>query len=363
MLIAPDLLWRGGALLEGMAACVEGGLVAAVEPAGPATPDATPHVLTPRPTDLQCNGGGGVLLNDDPMAEAMCAIAAAHRARGTGWVLPTLITDAPEAMERAADAAIACHGRCGVAGLHLEGPHIAPERVGAHDPSHLRPLDARTVAVLRRLRAAGVPVLLTLAPERADPALLREVLALGVVVWAGHSDAAAEEARAAFDAGVSGVTHLFNAMPPMLSRAPGLVGAALNSDAWCGVIADGHHVAWDVLAVACRARSRPGRMVLVSDAMPSVGGPDRFVLQGREVRLRDGRLADASGALAGAHLDMATALGNVHRHAGVALADAVAMAVDAPRAAMGLPPVAIEPGVRLDDLLALDGSLAPMALA
>ena len=363
MLIAPHLTWRDGALARGIAVRVEDGVVTAVGPAGAATPDAAPHVLTPRPTDLQVNGGGGVLLNDEPTADGMRAIAASHRARGTGWILPTLITDAPEAMERAAEAVIACHGRDGVAGLHLEGPHIAPERRGIHDPALIRPLDARTLAVLRRLRAEGVPVLLTLAPERADLASLREIASLGVAVWAGHSEATAEEARAAFDAGVGGVTHLLNAMPPMLSRAPGLVGAALNSDAWCAIIADGHHVSWDVVAVACRARPRPGRTVLVSDAMPSVGGPDRFALQGRAIRLSEGRLTDERGTLAGAHLDMAGALANVHRRAGVALADAVAMAVDAPRAAMGLPPVAIAPGARLGDLLALDASLSPEALA
>ena len=363
MLIAPRLAWSGGILAEGLVVEVEGGAVARVRPAAGETPDAAPHLLMPAPTDLQVNGGGGVLLNDEPTAGGMRAIAAAHRARGTGRLLPTLISDAPEVMEAAVEAAIACAGADGVEGLHLEGPHIAPARRGAHDAAHIRPLDGRTMAALRRLRAAGVPVLLTLAPERVDPAALGEVAAMGVVVSAGHSEATAEEARAAFAAGVAGVTHLFNAMPPMLSRAPGLVGAAIGSQAWCGIIADGHHVAWEMLALAIRARPRQGRTVLVSDAMPSVGGPDRFALGGREVRLEDGRLTDEAGTLAGAHLDMLTAVANLHHHAGVPLASAVAMATDAPRAAMRLPPLALAPGTALADLAALGEDLRPAGLS
>lgn len=358
MLIAPRHLWTDGRLREGLAVETDGRTVTALRPLGCEAPDAEPHLLMPRPTDLQVNGGGGVLLNDDPTPEGMQAIAAAHRALGTGWILPTLITDAPEVMEAAAEAVLACAGRDGVLGLHLEGPHIA--RPGIHDPAHIRPLDERTVAVLRRLRAAGVPVLLTLAPERVEPSALTALAAMGVAVWAGHSEATAEEARAAFAAGVSGVTHLFNAMPPMLARAPGLAGAALVSDAFCGIIADGHHLAWETVAIACRARPRPGRIVLVSDAMPSVGGPDRFEIGGREIRLHEGRLTDAAGTLAGAHLTMLEALAGAHREAGVPLAQAVAMATDAPRAALGLPPQAVAPGMPLSEIVMLDDALRPL---
>ena len=359
MLIAPRHLWSEGALSEGLAVETDGARVTALRPLGRDTPDAEPRLLLPRPTDLQVNGGGGVLLNDEPSAEGMRAIAEAHRARGTGWLLPTLITDAPEAMEAAAEAAIACAGQDGVLGVHLEGPHIA--RPGVHDPARIRPLDERTVATLRRLRAAGVPVLLTLAPERADPSAITALAALGVAVWAGHSEATAEEARAGFAAGVSGVTHLFNAMPPMLARAPGLAGAALVSDAFCGLIADGHHLAWETVAVAIRARPRTGRTVLVSDAMPSVGGPDRLRLGACEVRLQGGRLTTDDGTLAGAHLTMLEALRNVHRHAGASLAEACAMATDAPRAALGLPPQAVAPGTPLSEIAMLDDDLRLLA--
>ena len=362
MLIAPEHLWLDGGLRTGMVVEVVGGRVRVVRPLAPDAPDAAPFVLMPGPTDLQVNGGGGTMLNDDPTAEGVARIVAAHRARGTGEIMVTLITDHAEMMTRAADAVLEARGLPGLLGLHLEGPHIAPERHGAHDPARIRPLDRHTVAAVARLRAAGIPAILTLAPERADPALLAEAVATGAVVAAGHSAATAEETRAALAAGVTCFTHLQNAMPPMTSRAPGIVAAAILSDAFCGIVADGIHVHWDMIRLALAARPRAGRTFLVSDAMATVGGPDRFTLYGRTIRVADGALIDADGALAGAHLDMATALANVHRHAGAPLALAIAMATDVPRAAMGLDPVAIGPGTPLVRLLALDPDLVPMEL-
>lgn len=329
--------------------------MAEVRPLGADRPDARPHLAIPGPTDLQVNGGGGVLVNADPSPAGLRAVRAAHRGLGTHAILPTVITDAPEVMEAAADAVLAAPGE-GIEGLHIEGPHIAPDKRGTHDARHIRPPDARTMAVLARLRAAGVPVMLTLAPERADPAWLAQAAALGVVLSAGHSMASADQARAAFAQGVTMVTHLFNAMPPLGHRDPGLAGAAILSDAYVGLIADGHHVAWDALRIALAAH-RPDRSVLVSDAMPTVGGPDRFSLNGREITVRDGRLVNAEGALAGAHVDLVTCLRRLHRDGGIALERCVAMATDIPRAAMRLPPLAIGPGTPAAQVATLDGGL------
>ena len=342
---------------------VAAGVVRSVRP-GTADdrPDHAPHVLMPGPTDLQVNGGGGTMLNDDPSPEGLARIVAAHRARGTGEILATLVTDHAEVAERAADAVLASCGLPGLLGLHLEGPHIAPERRGTHDATRIRPLDAATVALAARLRAGGVPVMVTLAPERAEPGLLAALVDTGAVVSMGHSAADAAQTRAAMAAGVGCVTHLFNAMGPMTARAPGLVGTAILSDLPCGIIADGVHVDWAMLRLALAARPPGAPTVLVSDAMATVGGPDAFTLYGRTIRLRDGVLRNAEGALAGAHLDMATALRNVVRHAGVPLARAVAMATDLPRAAMRLPPNRVAPGAAADALLALDADLAPVAL-
>lgn len=353
-LIAAELAWVDGALRRGVAVRLREGRICGIGPAGGNTPDLRVHLLMPGATDLQVNGGGGVLFNADPTPEGIAAIRAAHRSLGTHAILPTLITDTPEVLEAAADAVIAARDAPGIAGIHVEGPHLAPERRGTHEARHVRPLDERTLAVLERLRAAGVPVLLTLAPELADPALMGRARALGVVLSAGHSSATAAQAQAAFAGGVTMATHLFNAMPPLHHREPGLAAAAILSDAFVGFIPDGIHVDWTMLRLALAARPRPGRCFIVSDAMPTVGGPDEFTLYGRRIEVRDGRLVNDEGALAGAHLDMITGLARLHLQGGVPLADCIAMATDIPRAAMGLAPLDVAPGTRADHIAVLD---------
>ena len=187
--------------------------------------------------------------------------------------------------------------------------------------------------------------MITLAPELCPPDKLAQLSRMGVVVSLGHSDATAQQTRAALALGAGCFTHLFNAMPPMLSRSPGILGAALNAECPAGIIADGHHVAWDMLRIAVRAR--PGPTFAVSDAMPTVGGrAQTFALYGKSVRLERGRLVNADGALAGAHLDMVTALGNLVRHAGLTLAQACAMCTDYPRRVLGHAAQIIAPGTR-----------------
>ena len=362
MLIAPDHLWLDGALREGMAVRIEGGVVTEVcLRRGGATPDLAPRLLMPGPTDLQVNGGGGVLLNSDPTPEGLAAIVAAHRSLGTAEIMATVITDRLEVLHAAANAVLAARGLAGLLGLHIEGPHIAPERRGTHHPDHVRPLDLRTVDVVERLRRAQVPVMLTLAPERSDPGLMRRIAASGAILSAGHSAATAEEARAGLENGVSCFTHLYNAMPPMTSRAPGILGAAILSNAFAGIIADGVHVSWDMIRLALAARPK-GRTFVVSDAMATVGGPGSFELYGRRIHVRDGALLNEDGNLAGAHVDMRQSLANLHRHAGLSLGDAVAMTTDVPRAAMRLPARRVEPGVGAEWLLALDADLNGLAL-
>lgn len=365
MLIAADRLWLDDTLQPGLAVRIEGGAVAEVRSLGRDTPDTRVPILMPGCTDLQVNGGGGVLLNTTPAPDGIAAIAEAHRALGTVSIMPTLITDAAERMEEAAEAIIAAMaaGVPGVAGIHLEGPHLAVERKGTHDARHIRPLDAATMAVLRRLRAADVPVILTLAVELADPALLREAAAMGVILSAGHSMATAAEARAAIDSGVTMFTHLYNAMPQMTSRAPGMIAAAILSDAWCGLIADGIHVSPEMLRLTLAARPRPDRCFLVSDAMPTVGGPDRFTLYGNEIRVHDGALVNAEGSLAGAHIDMVTSIRRLVALTGIAPGAAIAMATDLPRQAARLAPLSIAPGLPIRDLIALDETLTLTALS
>lgn len=357
MLISADRAWIDGQLQTGFAIETDGQTVTALRPLGSDRADRHVPLLMPGCTDLQVNGGGGVLLNADPSLAGIKTIAAAHRRLGTVSIMPTLITDAPERMEAAASAIIAAMGHPGIAGLHLEGPHLAPEKRGTHDARFIRPLDDRTMTILHRLRAAKVPVLLTLAPELADPDMLRKAAAMGVVLSAGHSLANADQARQAMDDGVTMFTHLYNAMPQMSARDPGMIATAILSDAYCGLITDGIHVSPEMLTLTLAAGRRKDRCFIVSDAMPTVGGPDRFDLYGMQIRVENGALINSEGALAGAHIDMLESLRRLIAMTPTTLDQAIAMATDIPRKAMGLPPLRIAPGTPVQDLIALDHNL------
>lgn len=356
--LAPTRLFDGERLREGLALNIENGRVADLAPLDPRMDARVMEgIVTPGYVDLQVNGGGGVLLNAEPTLAGMEAIAAAHRKLGTVAILPTLITDAPEILDRAADAALEARGRPGLLGLHVEGPHISPARRGTHAARHIRPLDDRTMEVLRRLRAGGVTVLLTLAPETTPPGRIAELAAMGVIVAIGHSDATAAQARAALAEGAKTFTHLFNAMSPLTHRAPGVVGAAINSHVPVGIICDGIHVDWEVIALAHRARPAPDLLYAVSDAMPTVGGPDRFRLYDMDLRVQDGRLVNPEGNLAGAHVTMAESVQRLVQGAGLPLEAALRMAVTVPARLVGRADLARVDGRDSADLLLLTDDL------
>ena len=299
--------------------------------------DLRNEVLVPGFVDLQVNGGGGVLFNDAPAPETIAVIGAAHRRFGTTGFLPTLITDSVDAMRRAIDAVRRAidQGVPGVLGIHLEGPFLNPERAGVHDERQIRHLDNagfREVTALDR----GV-TLLTLAPECTEPAMIEKLADAGVIVCAGHSAADYDQAQRAIAAGVSGFTHLFNAMTPLESRAPGMVGAAVDADeAWFGIIADGHHVHPAAFRMAVRAK-RSGGAILVTDAMPTVGTRlRRFELYGKTVHVSGGRCTTADGGLAGSTLTMIDAVANASGFAAIDWLEAARMASLYPARALGL---------------------------
>lgn len=327
-------------------------------PSGLARHDLGGGLLLPGFIDTQVNGGGDALFNDAPTAETIARIGAAHRRFGTTGFLPTLISDDLGQVERALAAmrAARAQGVPGVLGAHIEGPFLSPARHGIHQVRFFRPLDDEAIALLAR--DWGGRVMVTFAPEMSERSAVPRLAAAGVILSAGHTDASYEAARAAFADGVTGVTHLFNAMSPLASRAPGVVGAALASEAWCGLIVDGTHVDPAVLRLALRCH-RPDRFMLVSDAMPCVGGDrESFVLQGKTIRVRDGACYDDEGRLAGADLDMATAFRNAVHLLGLDLTTASMMASGAPAAFLRLERETgrIEPGLRAD-LVLLDDAL------
>ncbi len=293
--------------------------------------------LVPGFIDLQVNGGGGVLFTAAPTVDSLRTIGAAHRHYGTTGFLPTLISTSFEVMRQAMAAvnqAIA-EGVPGILGIHLEGPFLNAQRKGIHDAHKFCPLDEEGFEIVTSLEAGTT--LVTLAPELTSPAMIRRLVQAGVVVCAGHSAANYAQTREALAAGVSGFTHLYNAMTPLQSREPGMVGAALEDDeSWFGIIADGFHMHPAAFRIAVAAK-KTGGAVLVTDAMPTVGSPDKsFVLDGATIVARDGRVTNATGTLAGSDLDMLSAVNNAAEFARIDWFEAVRMATLYPARALGL---------------------------
>ena len=341
---------------------VEDGFIVAVLHGDPPSGDLIDldgGYLVPGFIDAQVNGGGGVLFNNDTSVDAIAAIGRAHRRFGTTGFLPTLISDDAAVMQRAITATRDAieQGVPGVLGIHLEGPYLAPARKGTHDDAKFRVPDADEIAMATSLDN-GIS-LLTLAPERVPTESIRAIVQRGGIVTAGHTAGSYDEIRAGIDAGISGFTHLYNAMSPLQGREPGAVGAALeDDDCWCGVIVDGVHVHPASLRVALKTKPR-GRVFLVTDAMPMVGGDDpSFDLYGETITAIDGVVRNAAGALAGSALDMASAVRNSVHLLGLPLDEACRMAAQYPAEFLGIGGThgRIAAGYRAD-LVLLDGEV------
>lgn len=292
-------------------------------------------ILAPGFLDLQVNGGGGRMVDAGCTAEGLAQLCATHARLGATGILPTLISDTPEATAAVIAAGVKAARRQtpGFLGLHLEGPHLDPRRKGAHDPALIRPMTEGDLTLL--LDAAGkLPTLMvTLAPEAATLDQISRLAAAGVVVSLGHSDCSHAQATAAMATGARCVTHLFNAMSQLGPREPGLVGAALTGPVHAGLIADGIHVAPESIRIAMAAA--PQRLFLVSDAMASAGSDlTEFQLNGRRILRQDGRLTLEDGTLAGADLTLPRAVG-VMIGLGAPVAVSLAMATARPAACIG----------------------------
>jgi N-acetylglucosamine-6-phosphate deacetylase len=338
--VAAQSVFDGNAVLRDSAVVIEGTQIVAVKPRRE-VPASMPMRtlpddawLAPGFIDVQVNGGGDVLFNDAPTPEVINAIAAAHRQYGTTGLLPTLISDTHEKM-RLALAAVqsATADNPSILGIHFEGPFLSPDKPGVHDRSMFRGADARDLELLTSWPTGAV--LVTLAPERVPAAFIAALAHSGVRVSLGHSMATYEQTKAALAEGLTGFTHLFNAMRPLGSRDPGPIAAALETPgAWYGMIVDGEHVAPQMLRLALRGAARP---MLVTDAMPPVGGRrSSFMLYGNEITVRDGRCTRSDGTLAGAAIDMASAVRNAVRLLDVPLASALRFASTEPAEFLGL---------------------------
>ena len=297
-------------------------------------------LLTPGFVDLQVNGGGGVLFNDNPSLENLKTICEAHAKLGTTSIMPTLISDSPEVHKRAISVIIDAlyYPIKGLVGLHLEGPHLAVARKGAHEERFIRPMKELDCLELESLANKVRNLMLTIAPEAVLPQQITRLSNAGAVISLGHTDCTFNQAADAVDAGATCATHLFNAMSPFGSREPGLVGAVLNSGKlFSGIIADGFHVNKISINLALQAKTAPGALFLVSDSMSTVGSEQtHFFLNDRLITRSQGKLILEDGALAGADISLSDAVRYMVNEVGILQDDAIRMASLIPAKVLGM---------------------------
>lgn len=353
-------LFDGQNLRRG-ALSVKDGRIAAILPEGAAPQGRVAAlgggILAPGLIDLQVNGGGGLQVGAGTRPADLAAICQTHIRLGATGILPTLITDRAQVTAQVIAAGIACAQQSvpGFLGLHLEGPHLDPRRPGAHDPDLIRSMSEADLTQLLAARRALPVLMVTLAPSAVTPEQIARLAAGGVTVSLGHSDCTSAEAMAAIKAGAACATHLFNAMSPLGHREAGLAGAVLLSDLPAGLIADGLHVAPDMLRVLMRMR--PRNLFLVSDCMAFAGSDQTVMRLGdRLIHRRDGRLTLADGTLAGADLTLPQAIAQL-AGLGVPLAQVLRMATANPARLIGAEAGDLRPG-RPADLVHLAPDLS-----
>ena len=297
-------------------------------------------LLTPGFVDLQVNGGGGVLFNDNPSQENLKIIYEAHAKLGSTSIMPTLISDSPEVNKRAISAITGALDQQinGLVGLHLEGPHLAIERKGAHEERFIRPMKEFDCLELESLANKIPKLMLTIAPEAASLQHITRLSKAGAIISLGHTDCTFNQAAEAVDAGATCATHLFNAMSPFKSREPGLVGAVLDSGKlFSGIIADGFHVNKISINLALRAKKGPSALFLVSDSMSTIGSDQKhFFLNDRLITRSQGKLLLEDGTLAGADIHLSDAVRYMVNEVGILQDDAIRMASLIPAKVLGV---------------------------
>ncbi|MDL5029608.1 N-acetylglucosamine-6-phosphate deacetylase [Vibrio gigantis] len=292
--------------------------------------------LSPGFIDLQLNGCGGVMLNDEITAETMQIMHEANLKSGCTSFLPTLITSSDEDMRAVITAAREYHNQYQnqSLGLHLEGPYLNVAKKGIHSVDHIRKSDSEMIELI--CENSDLVAKVTLAPELNDPEHIERLRKAGVVVSIGHTNATYAEARQGFESGITFATHLFNAMTPMVGREPGVVGAIYDTpEVYAGIIADGFHVDYANIRIAHKIKGE--KLVLVTDATAPAGADmEYFIFVGKKVYYRDGKCVDENGTLGGSALTMIEAVQNTVEHAGIALDEALRMATLYPATAIGV---------------------------
>ncbi|MRT11524.1 N-acetylglucosamine-6-phosphate deacetylase [Enterobacteriaceae bacterium RIT711] len=337
-------IYTGHEILDDHAVIIANGLIERVcprsdLPAGIETRDVGGAIIAPGFIDVQLNGCGGVQFNDSADAvtvETLEIMQKANERSGCTSYLPTLITSSDELMKQGVKVMreyLAKYQHQAL-GLHLEGPWLNMVKKGTHNPSFVRKPDAELVDFL--CQNADVITKVTLAPEMVAPEVISKLVASGIIVSAGHSNATVKEAKVGFRAGITFATHLFNAMPYITGREPGLAGAIFDEpDVYCGIIADGLHV--DYANIRTAKKLKGDKLCLVTDATAPAGANiDEFIFAGKTIYYRDGLCVDENGTLSGSALTMIEGVRNLVEHAGIALDEVLRMAALYPARAMGV---------------------------
>lgn len=334
-------IYTGSDVLVDHAVIINNELIEAVYPIADlpqdiATQDLNGANLSPGFIDLQLNGCGGVMLNDEVTATTMQIMHKANLKSGCTSFLPTLITSSDEDMCKAISAAREYHSQYKnqSLGLHLEGPYLNVMKKGIHSVDFIRPSDDNMIATM--CENSDVIAKVTLAPEHNNPEHIERLVKAGIVVSIGHTNATYTEARKSFESGITFATHLFNAMTPMVGREPGVVGAIYDTpEVYAGIIADGFHVDYANIRIAHKIKGE--KLVLVTDATaPAGANMDYFIFVGKKVYYRDGKCVDENGTLGGSALTMIEAVQNTVEHVGIALDEALRMATLYPAKAIGV---------------------------
>ena len=324
-------IFDGNSFLYDQAVVIESDQIIKVVPLkglddGIETIDLNGGVLAPGFIDLQVNGGGGAFFTNDTSVSGLQTMLDGHRPTGTTSMLPTMISDTREVHQSGVKAIADAveQGMKGILGVHIEGPFFAMAKRGAHNKIYIRTMDSDDLEWITNIE--GFKVLVTLAPEKTQPGQIKALSDAGVVVCAGHTNGEYEDVVRGINEGLTGFTHLYNAMSPQSGREPGVVGAALESDnTWCGIIADNHHVHVGSIKVALAAKPQ-GKLYLVSDAMSTVGSEKKsFTIYGEEIFEKGGALVNAEGRLAGSAIGMIDAVRITHKDVGVSLEEALRM--------------------------------------
>ena len=333
--VSVETLFNGEDLLQQQSVTISNGRIVSIDKCSATKSDILSGTLVPGFIDVQVNGGGGYLFNQSPTIDCLRHIGRAHQQFGTSGWLPTLVSDSLSQMQYAANAVAQAikSNEAGILGIHFEGPHLSVAKKGVHNKKYIRELSKAERELF--IRSDLGKVVVTLAPENVAPDVIAELVAEGDIVCLGHSNATFEQAQQALNAGATGFTHLFNAMSPLTSREPGMVGAALLAEnCYAGLILDGIHVHPHTAKVAIHCLST---IMLVTDAMPPVGTlKNSFELYGQSISRDGDTLRDNHGRLAGSVIDMASAVKNCTDLLGLSIEKAVNLASLNPARFLGL---------------------------